>query len=161
MKKIACCMSLLLLIFCATGSGIAGTVTVRQKMTKVRTQPKFYAPEVATVQRGDWLEEIDQNGAWLSVKTASGARGWIHSSACVLKKISLSKAESMGTGNISADEAALAGKGFNPMVERKYREAHPALNYRLLDQIESFDIDEDDLIRFMKDGNLGEFGGAQ
>jgi len=151
----------LLIVFCVAGQSFAGTVTVRQKMTKVRSQPKFYAAEVAAVQRGDWLEQLSKSGEWLKVKTPSGAEGWVHSSACVLKKLSLSKAEKMGAGDISADEAALAGKGFNPMVEKKYRETHPELNYRLLDQIESFDVDEAELLQFMQEGKLGDFRGAK
>jgi len=161
MKKITYGAILLLSVFLAAGTACAATITVRQKMTKVRAQPKFYAAEVATVQRGDYLEEVAKGDGWIKVKTASGAVGWVHSSACVLKKIKLSKAESMGTGNVSADEVALAGKGFNPVVEKKYRESHPELNYQLLDQIESFDVGEAELIEFMRDGKLGEFRGAK
>jgi uncharacterized protein YgiM (DUF1202 family) len=161
MKKTWYALVLILFVISAAGSAFAGTVTVRQKMAKVRTQPKFYAPEVATVQRGEWLEEISRSGQWLKVQTPAGAQGWVHSSACVLKKLKLSTAESMGAGNVSADEVALAGKGFNPVVERKYREAHPELNYRLLDQIESYDVDEAEIIRFMQEGKLGEFRGAK
>jgi len=161
MKKISSASILLLSVVIVAGTACAGTVTVRQKMTKVRSQPKFYATEVATVQRGDWLEEIAKGDGWIKVKTQAGQVGWVHSSACVLKKIKLSKAESMGAGDVSADEVALAGKGFNPMVERKYRESHPELNYRLLDQIESFDVDEAELIEFMQEGKLGDFRGAK
>lgn len=161
MKIISSAAILLLSVLLAAGTVLAGTVTVRQKMTKVRSQPKFYASEVATVQRGDWLEEVAKTDGWMKVKTATGAVGWVHSSACVLKKIKLSKVESMGAGNVSADEVALAGKGFNPVVEKKYRESHPELNYGLLDKIESFDVDETELIEFMQEGKLGDFRGAK
>ncbi|MDP8263533.1 MAG: SH3 domain-containing protein [Candidatus Ancaeobacter aquaticus] len=160
MKKYLYILIVFMAVFFVSETCYAKTITVRQKKAKVRKLPKFYAPSIATVLRGDWLDEMGKQNQWIKVKTSSGAVGWIHASSCVLKKLNLSHAGKVGTGNISADEVALAGKGFNPLVEKKYREENPGFNYALLDQIEAIEIGDYELVEFMREGKLGEFGGV-
>jgi hypothetical protein len=54
---------------------------------------------------------------------------------------------------VSANEVALAGKGFNQEVEDAYRN-QGNLNYADVDLVEAITVSEDDLRRFLEEGRL-------
>ena len=54
----------------------------------------------------------------------------------------------------SGSEVALAGKGFNPEVEKSYGKAHPEMNYALVDEVERYSVDPNSLRSFIQRGGL-------
>ncbi len=60
----------------------------------------------------------------------------------------------------SRDEVALAGKGFTPEVEKAFREKNPQMRYDLVNQVESYKVDDQKLQAFIRAGNLKEPGGG-
>jgi hypothetical protein len=55
----------------------------------------------------------------------------------------------------------LAGKGFTPDVEKAFHNKNPNMRYDLVNQVQSFKINELQLLEFLRAGNLKEPGGAQ
>lgn len=145
------------LLFCA-GLAAAQTITIKVKDTKVRSGPKFYANSIYSAKRGEQLTKVAAQQDWYQVQTPSGKTGWVHSSAVETKKLKLSSGEWVET-EVSPDEVALAGKGFNQEVEAEYRKNHPELDFGPVDRMEALVITEEEMVAFLKEGKLGEYGG--
>jgi len=140
---------------------LAETVLVKIKTADVRSEPKFYATSLATISAGTSLQKITEKDGWIQVKTASGTTGWIHSSAVATKKFDLMAMDKNMKTQASSNEVALAGKGFNKQVETKYRARHGEVNYAAVDIMERFKVTPAAIEEFLKNGRLGEFGGAR
>jgi hypothetical protein len=137
----------------------AETLKVRVKSSKLRKNPKFYAASVASLQFGESLQKLKAQGDWMQAKTTTGVTGWIHSSAVVKPEFSVTAGRT-AQEMASADEVALAGKGFNEQVEREYRKDEE-LDYTWVDRMAQMKVAEADLERFLREGKLGEFGGGR
>ncbi len=61
----------------------------------------------------------------------------------------------------SAEEVALAGKGFNKQVEEKYKANNPSVNFIAVDRMLKLKVTPRQLKSFLEKGKLGEFGGGQ
>ena len=137
----------------------AETLKVRVKSSKLRQSPKFYAGSVASLEFGDALEKITAQGDWIQAKTKTGTTGWIHSSAVTVPQFSLTAGRT-AQEETSADEVALAGKGFNQQVEEEYRK-NSDLDYTWVDRMAQMRVTESEMERFFREGKLGEFGGQR
>jgi uncharacterized protein YgiM (DUF1202 family) len=152
-------IGLILLLLSAGLLLAAETLKVRVKSTKLRSSPKFYAGSVASLQFGESLEKITAQGDWIQAKTTTGTTGWIHSSAVTVPKFSLTAGKT-AQEETTADEVALAGKGFNQQVEEEYRK-NSDLDYTWVDRMAQIQVTEAEMERFFREGKLGEFGGGQ
>ena len=139
------------------------TLTVTKKTTKLRAQKKLFAPGIADLKEGDRVTLVSKDGAWLSVTWTSGGQattGWLHESDVTAKKdVRLS-----GQGireKYSVSEAEAARKGFNPQVEKAYRERNPNLDaaYQIVDRVQAQTIPEAEIERFLRQGRLLKEGG--
>jgi len=151
--------SILLAVLIAAGVMAAETLKVTVKTTKLRKSPKFYAPSVATLNYGDTIQKLDQQGDWIQGLTTAGLQGWVHGSAVEEPSFSLTARRTQGTGT-TADEVALAGKGFNEQVEESYQKTSN-LDYTWVDRMGRISISEKDMEQFFKEGKLGEYGGGR
>jgi hypothetical protein len=138
------------------------TLTVTKKTTKLRASKKLFAPGVADLKEGDRVAVVSKDGAWVSVTWSGGGKavtGWIHESDVIAKKdVRLS-----GQGireKYSVSEAEAARKGFNPQVEKAYRERNPSLEaaFAVVDRIQSESIPEAEVERFLREGRLLQEG---
>jgi hypothetical protein len=152
-------LPLLVAALIAAGVMAAETLKVTVKTTKLRKSPKFYAPAVTTLNYGDTLQKLDQQGDWIKGLTTSGLEGWVHGSAVEEPSFSLTARRTAGTGT-TADEVALAGKGFNEQVEQQYRQTTD-LDYTWVDRMAAMKVSEAEMEQFLKQGKLGEFGGGR
>jgi uncharacterized protein YgiM (DUF1202 family) len=148
-----------LAVLIAAGVMAAETLKVTVKTTKLRKSPKFYSSAVATLNYGDTLQKLDQQGDWIQGLTTAGLQGWVHGSAVEEPSFSLTARRTQGTAT-TADEVALAGKGFNEQVEDAYQKTAD-LDYTWVNRMEQISIGEDEMERFLREGRLGEFGGGQ
>ena len=155
MKKI-----FLIVILGAGSLLLAQTITIKVKETRIRLAPKFYARSIYRTERGDRLKKLGELGGWYKVETPDGEVGWVHSSAVETKKLRLASGEWVET-EASPDEVALAGKGFNEEVEAEYRRTHRDLDYTWVDKMEKFEIPESEMLDFLREGRLGEYGGGR
>lgn len=139
----------------------AETFVVKVRSTSLRSSPKFYASSVLALKAGDGVEKVSAQGDWLQVRTASGTVGWIHSSALQPKKFSLSAMTQGLQTKASADEVALASKGFNKQVEDSYRAKNKNLSFEWVDKMLKIVISLGQENDFLKDGKLGDFRGGK
>jgi hypothetical protein len=128
---------------------VAETLTVKVQSTSLRSSPKFYAPAVQALRAGDKVEKI------------STQDGWVHSSAVVVPKFDLMASNQGLKTQASADEIALAGKGFNKQVEENYRAKHGELSFVWVDKMLQIKISAAKVEGFLKAGRLAGFGGGR
>lgn len=140
---------------------LAETLIVKVKTTYLRKEPLFYSQTIAVLKAGQSLEKISSRGSWLKVKTSSGQIGWVHASAIQQKKFTLLAMNKTLKAKTSADEVALAAKGFNKQVEDKYRARHKNLSYAWVERMLRFKLTPAQIKVFLKEGKLAEFGGGQ
>lgn len=129
-------------------------LTVTRKATKLRAQKRSFAPGVADLREGDKLVSDGKQGAWFAAKLGDRA-GFVHESdVSANPDVRLS-----GQGvreSYSTSETAAARKGFNPQVERQYRQDNPSLEraYAAIDRLEARTLDEAALRAFLAEGGL-------
>lgn len=140
---------------------IAETLIVKVKSTYLRKEPKFYAQVVATLKAGDSLEKIKSQGGWMQARTKEGFVGWVHSSAVKPKKFSLLAMDKSLKTQASADEVALAAKGFSKQVEESYKAKNKNLSYAWVDRMLKMKVTAAQIKAFLQKGRLGEFGGSK
>ena len=151
----------LLLGFCLMPTvALAATVKVITQEAVIRKDKRFFAPAVARAPYGAALQEQSREGDWLRV-TYQGKQGWIHVSAVQEQKFQFSSLAGGQAQESSRDEVALAGKGFTPEVEKAFREKNPKMRYDLVNQVQSYKVDEQKIQAFLRAGNLKEPGGGQ
>jgi hypothetical protein len=137
-------------------------VKVKVQKSTIFQEPKFFSKPVTVVKHGDELEMLDEVKDWRFVKFLE-QNGWIHKSALTFTKVNLSTLlfRSTPSSPASEDEVALAGKGFNEETERGYDQAHPEVNYALVDEIERYGVEDDSLREFIERGGLKISEGKQ
>jgi len=92
---------------------------------------------------------LQVNGKWAEVRSAANTSlsGWTAASNLSVRKI-----VSSGT-NASANEVALAAKGFNQEVENVYKSSG-TYDYADVDKTEAIIVSQDDLYKFVTEGHL-------
>jgi hypothetical protein len=152
---------ILLLGLCFTASAAsAGTVKVVTQEAVIRNDRRFFAPAVTRAPYGSVIQELGREGDWLQV-TYQGKKGWVHVSAVEQQNFDLSSlAGGQAQEATSRDEVALAGKGFTPEVEKAFREKNPKMRYDLVNQVQSYKVEEKKLRAFLQAGSLKEPGGG-
>ncbi len=140
---------------------LAETVVVKVQTTSLRKEPKFYAASVAALKAGDSLTKLSVQGGWVQVKTSSGVVGWVHSSAVETKKFNLTSVGGTMKTQASANEVALAGKGFNKQVEDSYKAKHAGANFAAVDRMLKITVSPAEVEIFVKKGKLSGSGGGK
>jgi hypothetical protein len=147
-------ITLSLLIILAPVLLLAETATVITKENAIREYCKFFAPVKAQVRYNDVLEILSTEGDWYKVQFGQST-GCIHKTAVDKRTASASGSffSRKGSG-VSENEAALAGKGFNPQVESSYKQKHPEMKYHLVDNIEKLLVSDREIEQFVTQGGL-------
>ncbi len=156
MKKSTVLTILILLL--TVSAAVAAQYTIITRDAAVRKDKRFFAPVVTRIPYGATIQDQGRQGDWLRV-TYKGKTGWLHLGAVQEQKFQLAR-----TGKAreaTQEEVALAGKGFTPEVERSFRDKNPGLQYKAVDRIQSYKIDDATLQAFIQAGGLNEPGGAQ
>jgi len=148
--------SLLLTLFIIVNSTLylkAETAVIVTKENALRADCKFFSPLKSKVRYNDVIDVLSQQGDWYKVRF-QGTEGCIHKSAIEKKSVSLSNLVGVGNQSASAEEVALAGKGFNPQVEKEYKEQNLGLNYSSVSKIEEYEVSEMEIRKFIENGKL-------
>ena len=127
---------------------------VSSKSAPLKSSTWFFASTRGALSMADEVAVLQLSGNWAEVRSSanSSLSGWTQMSNLSARRILPS-----GAG-ASADEIALAGKGFNQEVEDAYR-AQGNLNFADVDIVEAITVSQDELYRFVTDGRL--FTGEQ
>ena len=147
------------LLVLVLGAGIAvaapkvgSSVTIRVLSAKVMKAPKFIGAAAGSVSRGDQLTVKQVKGDWYLVEGTKS--GWIHKTNVTEGRVALSSKPGGSGGNVNRDEVELAGRGFTPEVEQKYKQSNPNLDFSHVDAIEKTEVDPAELEAFASEGGL-------
>jgi SH3-like domain-containing protein len=140
---------------------LAETLVVKVQRTYLRQEPVFYASTVAVLKAGVSVEKLSVKDGWYKVRTQNGVVGWLHSSSVKAKKFSLLALDKSVQSGATADEVALAGKGFNKQVEEKYKTQNTDVSFFWVDKMLKIKVTPQQLKSFLQKGKLGEFGGSK
>lgn len=143
-------MSILVIGSSAAQALLGSTMYVAVKTVAVKASADFFAQERGTLVYGTSVRVLQEKGKWVEVQTAEASlQGWIAASGLTAKRIIASGTRT----SASAQELALAGKGFSEEVETLYRQ-EGRFDYDIIDAMENIRVADPDLYRFLFDGHL-------
>jgi hypothetical protein len=162
LKTICIVLPLIFLIVWIAPAAAEKMMSVQVKTGQLRAAPSFLGKIVATVSYGDRVGVKEEKGAWSRVGLPGGGiEGWIHTSALTPKKIVLKAGASDVSRTASSEEIALAGKGFNEQVEGEFKAKNPDLDFTWVNRMEKIVVTQEEMQRFLKEGEVSPKGGAQ
>jgi hypothetical protein len=153
MRRLAICLALSAAVLYAAGAPKNKTAYVAVKNAELRTSASFFAGKKGALAYGEAVTIAKEDGKWTLVKSSSNAAlsGWLSSANLTSKRILPASGSSA-----SAQELALAGKGFNKEVEDSYKQRQSDLNYKDLDAVESISVPNNRLLVFINEGRLSK-----
>ena len=140
------------------GLALGDVMKVIQPNQSLYPDADFAGTPIAPVPAGTEVNVLEQKGDWYKVEY-QGKSGWLNRQAFPApEKGSKFSLPGMLFGapvkEASADETALAGKGFTPEVESSYKQKHPELKFAEVDRVEANKVDPAKLQAFIKEGGL-------
>jgi len=151
MKKLFIVFALVLLASGVLSAQInrGGTAWVSSRTAPVRSSTWFFALTRGTLEMGAQVSVLQVSGNWAEIRSVANASlsGWVS-----LSNLSARQIISSGTG-ATANELALAGKGFDRDVENVFR-ADGNLNYADVDRTEAITVSLEELYAFVTEGRL-------
>jgi len=139
----------------------AKMMSVQNQSSTVREKPTSMGKVLATVSYGDRLQVLETKSGWMRVSGDHGLLGWIHASALTSQKLALKAGQSDTRVSASGDELALAGKGFNPQVEKDFKDKHKDLDFASIDRMVKIRVSNQDMQTFLQNGGVTPKEGAQ
>jgi len=141
------------ILFAAAQQAPRQRMNVQVRSGPLRDTPSFLGRVLETAQYGESVEVLATRAPWVQVRHKA-KEGWMHQSALTSRRLTMQA----GTGDMavtaSADEIALAGKGFNKQVEDEFRGRNKDLDFTWIDRAETFSISETEMREFLKDGKV-------
>jgi hypothetical protein len=127
-----------------------GTMFGAAKTLSLKSSTGFFASTKGTLEYGAQVTVLQVSGDWVEVRSAanSSVSGWANTASLSARRIIAGSGSSA-----SAQEVALAGKGFNQEVENANR-ADGKLNYTDVDRTEAIEVSMDELRKFLEEGRL-------
>jgi len=152
MKKIVVlfCMVFFIVASATAQASKGGTMYVAAKTVELKSSTDFFASAKGTLAYGAVVTVLQVNGKWAEVRSSGGSpvSGWTS-----VANLSAKRIVSGATTGATANEVALAGKGFNQEVENTYK-AGGALNYADVDRAEALKVPKQELRNFIVEGRL-------
>ena len=125
MKQKSRTMTLMVITLITLSVMAAETVSVIVKKTSIREASQFFATTVTVAEYNDELTVLATEEDWIKVEK-NGMKGWVHLSAVSSVAAVAPSATDEVAADYSAEEIALAGKGFSGQVEEQYRRITPS-----------------------------------
>lgn len=149
-------LALFVLFPASSSADSAGrTMYVNVQKTTVKKSTWFFSGSAGKLSYGDAVQVVSEKSKWSEVVSGS-LRGWVPTSSLTKKKIVL-KGDANAV-SASADELALAGKGFSADAENVFRSENSALRYDVVDKIEQNEPALEAVYAFIVDGGLSGGG---
>ena len=142
-----------LLVMFFVGSVWAASMNVQVREVDVKSQPNYLSSSVGKLSYGSKVETGEEQGSWVKISAPSG---WIPKSAVTKNKVAVDADKKFAGKEVSHDETALAGKGFNPQVEAQYKKENPNMTaaYEKVDWMEKQTVSLPELNAFAAAGKL-------
>jgi hypothetical protein len=142
----------------------AETVYVQARTAQLRSGKTSLDQVVANLRYGDPLEVLKKEGSWLQVKTESGAQGWIYAGKTSKTKPSggdnglAQLGRSMRGSEASAVTASAGARGLDKVSEGYANRAGISQKDRdTVDRMTAYQIADQEVEEFLKEGGLGEY----
>jgi uncharacterized protein YgiM (DUF1202 family) len=134
---------------------VGRTMYVAVKNVELRSATGIFSEVLGVLEYGEQVTVLKENGRWVEIRWAQRASitGWMISASLTTKRITSAGRQGGGGTSASANELALAGKGFSEEVERSYR-AETALDFSLIDAMEEESVANEELFEFLTEGHL-------
>jgi len=142
---------LLVVALCAGSAVFAqadrSTRYVAVQTAAVKDSAGFFAKDLGSLSLGDAVRLLNEDGKWSQVQAGS-LTGWVTSSSLSARRVVASNTA------VTANEVAMAGKGFSPDMELEYKKN--GLDYSMVDSMEKINVPANDLLRFITEGRLSQ-----
>ncbi|MFW6252947.1 MAG: SH3 domain-containing protein, partial [bacterium] len=125
----------------------------------LRDMPNHLSRVVVRLSYADEVTLLETQRDWLRVRF-DGNEGWLHQDAVSEDRIVLGASDRDVGREADSREVALAGRGFNAQVEEEFQ-SQSGLDFGPVDELEARVVDEDELQRFLEDGELQLPGGNE
>ncbi len=132
----------------------AATMSIQVRETQIRTTPDYFGKIIGKASYGDRVTIESTKGSWKKVRFKTGKTGWVNSSALSAKEIKMVAGAKGTKGAASASELQLAGKGFNPEVEKEFKNRNKDISFRWVDKMEQIRISDAEKQKFAQEGGL-------
>ena len=133
----------------------AATMSIQVRETQIRATPDYFGKIIGKASYGDQVTIEGTKGSWKKVRLQkTGRTGWLNSSSLSAKEIKMVAGAKGTRGTASASELQLAGKGFNPEVEKEFQNRNRNISFRWVDKMEQIKISEVEKQRFVQEGGL-------
>ena len=137
----------------SSGSG----VYVQVRSTSLRSQPKQWASAVGQLSFGDRVDVVEHQGDWFKVKAKGSKAGFVHASAFVSDNPTLATDSGSSSGQ-GGSQAVLAGKGFDPSIEKQFANSDVAVDFAAVDRMEKVTVSSSQIFGFIRQGKLAGEG---
>ncbi|MDR2897415.1 MAG: hypothetical protein LBU99_01275 [Spirochaetaceae bacterium] len=119
----------------------------------VKSGTGFFASTLTELVYGDTVTVVEENGKWIhvSVDRNRNIKGWVTLASLTTKRI-VARAGG-GTVSATAEELALAGKGFSADVEQSWKNTS-GTDYTYVDIMEEYMVSVTELHEFITSGDL-------
>ena len=152
--SVACVCLFLTLAYAAT------TMSIQVRETQLRATPDYFGKIVGKAVYGDQATIESSKDGWKKVRLKrSGQSGWLNASALSEKEIKMVAGVKGTKEAASSSELQLAGKGFNPEVEKEFKNRNKEISFRWVDKMEQIRISEAEKQKFAREGGLTLNGG--
>jgi uncharacterized protein YgiM (DUF1202 family) len=137
----------------------AATMSVQVRETQLRATPDYFGKIIGKAAYGDQVTVEETKDGWKKVRLKKdGLTGWLNSSALSSKEIKMTAGRNVKEA-ASASELQLAGKGFNPEVEKEFKNRNKDISFQWVDKMEQIKISEAEKEKFAREGDLTIAGG--
>ena len=135
------------------GGNESGTMNVQVRSSTVRATPNYMGSSAGSVVYGQQVKIVGEQGNWYRIEKPSG---WLPKADVTKSKVAVDPERKFASTGGRNDEVALAGKGFNPQVEQKYKNENPDLKkaFADVDRVEATSVPDSQLKSFMRSGKL-------
>jgi hypothetical protein len=138
----------------------AVTMSIQVRETQLRATPDYFGKIIGKAAYGDQVIIEDKKDGWQKVRLKKdGLTGWLNSSALSEKEIKMAAGARNAREAASSSELQLAGKGFNPEVEKEFKNRNKEISFLWVDKMEQIRITEAEKQKFTRDGELTPDGG--
>ena len=140
----------------------AKEMSVEVTRADLRSTPSAFSAIAGNVAYGDRVTVVETRGTWTKVRRNDNNReGWVKEDILTKKVLKITSGSGTDTG-ASSGELAIAGKGFTPEVENKFKASHKDIDFTWVDRMIGFNNDNSVLEKFVKEGELSAGkGGAK
>lgn len=129
------------------------TMSVEVREAVVKSAPNYMSSPVGKLTYGAEVTIKGEEENWYQIESPAG---WLPKSSLTKHKVAVNPDQKMAGKNVSHDEVALAGKGFNPQVEAQYKKDNGdlAAAYVSVDHVEDLGATDGELKQFQAAGKL-------